>query len=71
MAFDREVNLSDFNEETIVNKSQQGSIVTLIVKQNKEDIEKAFNSYSPLTIDILPLTFEERFLYETEAFENE
>ena len=71
MAFDREVNLSDFNEETIVNKSQQGSIVTLIVKQSKEDIEKTFKSYSPLTIDILPLTFEERFLYETEAFENE
>ena len=62
MAFDREVNLSDFNEETIVNKSQQGSIVTLIVKQNKEDIEENIKNDKPeLVVDRLH-TFASEYL---------
>ena len=48
-----------------------GKIVTLIVNQNKEEIEPTFSKYSPLTIDILPLSFDERFVYEMAAFENE
>ena len=71
MAFNDEIDLNLFNEKTIVKKTKLGRIVTLIVNQSKEEIEQTFNKYNPLTLDILPLSFEERFVYETEAFENE
>lgn len=71
MAFNDEIDLNLFNEKTIVKKTKLGRIVTLIVNQNKEEIEQTFNKYNPLTLDILPLSFEERFVYETEAFGNE
>lgn len=71
MAFNDEIDLNLFNEKTIVKKTKLGRIVTLIVNQSKEEIEKTFNKYNPLTLDILPLSFEERFVYETEAFGNE
>ena len=71
MAFNDEIDLNLFNEKTIVKKTKLGRIVTLIVNQSKEEIEKTFNKYNPLTLDILPLSFEERFVYETEAFRNE
>ncbi len=71
MAFNEEIDLNSFNEKTIVQRNKIGRIVTLIVNQNKEEIEPTFSKYSPLTIDILPLSFDERFVYETEAFENE
>lgn len=71
MAFNEEIDLNSFNEKTIVQRNKMGRIVTLIVNQNKEEIEPTFSKYSPLTIDILPLSFDERFVYETEAFENE
>ena len=71
MAFNDEIDLNLFNEKTIVKKTKLGRIVTLIVNQSKEEIEQTFNKYNPLTLDILPLSFEERFVYETEAFGNE
>ena len=71
MAFNDEIDLNLFNEKTIVKKTKLGRIVTLIVNQNKEEIEQTFNKYNPLPLDILPLSFEERFVYETEAFGNE
>ena len=71
MAFNNEIDLNLFNEKTIVKKTKLGRIVTLIVNQSKEEIEQTFNKYNPLTLDILPLSFEERFVYETEAFRNE
>lgn len=71
MAFNDEIDLNLFNEKTIVKKTKLGRIVTLIVNQSKEEIEQTFNKYNPLTLDILPLSFEERFVYETEAFRNE
>lgn len=71
MAFNDEIDLNLFNEKTIVKKTKLGRIVTLIVNQSKEEIEQTFNKYNPLTLDILPLSFEERFVYETEAFKNE
>ena len=71
MAFNDEIDLNLFNEKTKDKKTKLGRIVTLIVNQSKEEIEQTFNKYNPLTLDILPLSFEERFVYETEAFGNE
>ncbi|MBQ5989454.1 MAG: ABC transporter ATP-binding protein [Oscillospiraceae bacterium] len=54
----------------IVKSEKTGSVQTLIIKDSKENIEKAFASYETLFFDIFPLTLEETFLYEAENREN-
>ncbi|MBP1591277.1 MAG: hypothetical protein ILP22_04485, partial [Oscillospiraceae bacterium] len=54
----------------IVKAEKTGSVQTLIIKDSKENIEKAFASYETLFFDIFPLTLEETFLYEAENREN-
>lgn len=68
MAFENEIDLNNFTDECIVNKSKMLRIVTLIVKCKKDDIEPLFSKYKPLTLDIIDLTFEESFVYQSEAY---
>ena len=49
---------------TILNRGSFGSVETLIVRGEEEDIKKTVSQYSPLILDILPLTLEEVFIYE-------
>ena len=51
-------------ELTILNRGSFGSVETLIVRGEEEDIKKTVSQYSPLILDILPLTLEEVFIYE-------
>ena len=48
----------------ILNSSSFGSVRTLIIKGEEEEIKKEISKYSPLILDILPLTLEEVFIYE-------
>ncbi|MEW5321745.1 ABC transporter ATP-binding protein [Geobacillus thermoleovorans] len=48
----------------IVHREERGSIVLLVVRGEKRQIEKTVNSFSPLIFDVLPLSLEEIFLYE-------
>jgi len=54
--------LSD--ELEILHRGSFGSVETLIVRGNEEEIKKSVSSYSPLILDVLPLTLEEVFIYE-------
>lgn len=51
-------------ELTVVHKEKRGSILLLIVKGDKSEIEKKIRSAHPLIFDLLPLTLEEMFIYE-------
>ncbi len=46
---------------------RRGSIELLVVKGKEEDVLKRINSLNPLVYDLLPLTLEEIFIYETEG----
>ncbi len=48
----------------ILNRGNFGSVETLIVRGEEEEIKKIIGEYSPLILDILPLTLEEVFIYE-------
>ena len=52
------------NELKILHKNEFGSVTTLIVKGNSEEIKSLISKYNPLILDILPLTLEEVFIYE-------
>ncbi|WP_105617607.1 ABC transporter ATP-binding protein [Vallitalea okinawensis] len=64
VAFEGDMDASLEYGLTILNKEQTGSVYTLIVKGNREELIKQINSYKPLVLDVLPLTLEEVFIYE-------
>lgn len=55
----------------ILHKEQFGSVCTLIVRGQSEDILEKISYAKPLICDILPLTLEEIFIYELGGLGNE
>ena len=55
----------------ILSRNTSGSVDMLIVRNSAEEIEDALNPYSPLILDMLPLTLEEIFIYELGGEKNE
>jgi ABC-2 type transport system ATP-binding protein len=53
-----------FTENDIMYQETRGSIQLLILRGEIETIRQTMASYSPLLVDILPLTLEEIFVYE-------
>lgn len=48
----------------ILHSEEFGSVTTMIVKGDSEEIRELTGGYNPLILDILPLTLEEVFIYE-------
>ncbi len=55
----------------IVDVKTIGSVLNIIVKGEDSEIKNEINSHSPTIFDILPFTFEEKFIYEIGAEVNE
>ena len=51
----------------IMNFKKIGSVATIIIKGDKEQIRTKLESLNPLILDFLPLTLEEVFIYEMEV----
>ena len=49
---------------TVLHHQQSGRVYSLIIKKDPESARKAFETLSPLLLDLLPLTLEEIFIYE-------
>jgi len=49
---------------TILHREQNGSIVLMVVKGEKENILSEIRRAQPIILDVLPLTLEEIFIYE-------
>lgn len=52
-------------------ESQLGTVYSIILKGDREEIIKEFAKYNPLILDIVPLTLEEIFIYEVGGEDNE
>ena len=50
--------------ESLLYWEKRGSVYLLIMRGEEEKIKEQINAFSPLVIDLLPLTFEEIFVYE-------
>ena len=48
----------------LLHEEQSGRIQTLIIRGDREEIERRLSQCSPLVCDLLPLTLEEIFIYE-------
>lgn len=61
--FDRD----DFEEFDILSFKKQGSVATIIIKDNDGKSKKKLEKMNPVILDFLNLTLEEVFIYEMEA----
>lgn len=62
----------DFDQNTftgidLLNFKKQGSVATLIVRGDMEEVSKKLEKLKPIILDYLPLTLEEIFIYEMEV----
>ncbi len=56
---------------TLLRKSQLGTVYSIILKGDREEIIREFKKFSPLILDIIPLTLEEIFIYEVGGEDSE
>lgn len=66
-AFSEEYTESDFAGLDVVKIERSQSLYTMLIKNSREEIQKALESKNPAFLDIVPLTLEEIFIYEMEA----
>ena len=66
MAFDHEVNLDMFKPFNPLHVSSLGSVITLVIRGNLEEVKAQLQTFNPLFIDVLNVNFEELFIYELE-----
>jgi ABC-2 type transport system ATP-binding protein len=57
----------DFPDMQIKSLKHSGAMHTMIVQGNSAEITAALDACQPIYMELLPLTLEEVFLYETEV----
>ncbi|MDD2422479.1 MAG: ABC transporter ATP-binding protein [Heliobacteriaceae bacterium] len=64
LAFSGEVPAGLLSGETVLHREQNGSVLLLIVRGEREKVLAQAQKANPLILDLLPLTLEEIFIYE-------
>lgn len=59
--------ISKYGDLNILHTERRGSIELLVVRGKEQDVLSRIKSLKPLVYDLLPLTLEEIFIYETEG----
>ena len=67
LAFKKDIDESVFDQFDILHKSKEGSVFSLVIKGNKEEIIKQLKKLKPVILDTLNVNFEELFIYEHEG----
>ena len=66
-AFPTDVDQSKFEGLDVLQYQKRGSVITMIVRGNREATVARLQAMLPLLLDVLPLTLEEVFTYEMQA----
>ena len=67
MAFKEEMEEESFKKLSPLNIDILGRVVKIILKGNVEENKKLLKQYDPLFIEVVPIDFEELFIYEIES----
>ena len=67
VAFNRDIEESEFSQFDILHKNKEGSIYTLVIKGNQGEVEEKLREMNPVVMDVLNVNFEELFIYEHEG----
>ena len=69
LAFKQELKEDAFEGLNILHLNKEGSIYTLVIKGNREEIVDKLNELNPIILDVLKVNFEELFIYEQQGGE--
>ena len=67
VAFKEDVDESVFKQFELLHMSKEGSVYSLVIKGDKENIINKLNELNPLILDTLSVNFEDLFIYEHEG----
>ena len=65
-AFKEEVSREMFSGLDILKFSSEGRVVQMVIRGEEEAVREELQKHDPVLIDVLPVTFEELFIYELE-----
>ncbi|MBQ1318076.1 MAG: ABC transporter ATP-binding protein [Solobacterium sp.] len=66
-AFTEELPEDAFSGLDILHREKQGRVYNLVIRGAQEDVTDALNALHPVILDVLPVNFEELFIYELES----
>lgn len=67
LAFAEEVDRNRFSAFDVLAFEQEGRVVQMVIRGEEEEVSETLNELHPLLLDVLPVTFEELFIYELES----
>lgn len=67
VAFDHEIGNDLFSTFDLVRYRSEGRVAQLVIRGEEEAVMEKLRKLKPVLIDVLPVTFEEMFLYELEG----
>lgn len=67
LAFASEKTRADFSEFDVLHFEQEGRVSKLVIRGSEEEVSEKLETMNPLLMDVLPVSFEELFIYELES----
>ena len=67
LAFKDGIDESIFDQFELLHKSKEGSVYTLVIKGDRDEVSEKLKELDPLILDTLTVNFEELFIYEHEG----
>ena len=66
VAFEKDLAKEDFKDFNVCYFSKLGKVIKIVIKGNKDEVVSKLNKMHPIFLDVIPLNFEEMFVYEVE-----
>lgn len=67
VVFEQERNQDDFKEFNLMHLEHEGRVYKMVIKGNEDEVMAKLHGLNPMIVDVLPVNFEELFIYELEG----
>lgn len=67
VAFDQDLEQADFQGLDLLHWEKAGRVYQMVIRGKKEEVMQTLREKKPLLLDVLPVNFEELFIYEVES----
>ena len=67
IAFEQELTRSNFKDLDVLHFEKAGRVYQLVIRGKQEEVQEKLYTLNPLLLDVLPVNFEELFIYELES----
>ncbi len=67
VVFQDEKKKEDFSQFEILHYEQEGRVIRLVLRGDEQEVLKQLEEMKPMILDVLPVNFEELFIYELES----